>query len=416
MNENELKSIEHYAKKLEEDPSSFTDFEANDYLKLLKNNNQNDEAIEVGKTFLSMAPNLKGYLNQYGYALYNKFINVDDETIKTKENLFFDIFDEILDLCKQERYSPVESCINRVIKYAQNQTPINYELINKVLEHLDVNKLSSESFTNSEGREYESRKERYFRLRVRALYEIKEYRLCVEIANNALASNLKWHYSALQWIKYYRGCCLVELKEFDEAKKEFISLHNRIRGINFYEVLYRTDASLGNDKQANTYLLYEFFENGYDVSQMSLYTHLKQACNKTGNELVNKVVSSFIKALANENNLESDEVIDEKYTNKDSSELYDLMYEIIMNNLGLFVERHEGNIVYYNEENKYGSIGVYDQDNVFFRQADFIYDEEVMKRDRVEYTLMPTFDNKKQRLTSKAILIKTIDDFGSFGY
>ena len=29
-----------------------------------------------------MAPSLKGYINQYGYALYNKFINIDDEKSK----------------------------------------------------------------------------------------------------------------------------------------------------------------------------------------------------------------------------------------------------------------------------------------------------------------------------------------------
>ena len=32
-----------------------------------------------------MAPSLKGYINQYGYALYNKFINIDDEKNQRKE-------------------------------------------------------------------------------------------------------------------------------------------------------------------------------------------------------------------------------------------------------------------------------------------------------------------------------------------
>lgn len=84
MNENELKSIERYFNKFNEDAASFNEFEANDFIKLLKNNNRNDDAIEVGNTFLQMAPSLKGYINQYGYALYNKFINIDDEKIKEK--------------------------------------------------------------------------------------------------------------------------------------------------------------------------------------------------------------------------------------------------------------------------------------------------------------------------------------------
>ncbi|MFR2767953.1 MAG: hypothetical protein ACLTAI_06505 [Thomasclavelia sp.] len=88
----------------------------------MKKNENNDEAIEVGKTFMSLAPNLKGYLNQYGYALYNKYINIDDEKIKENETLFFGILDDILAICKQERYSPMEPSVNRAIKYLQRKS------------------------------------------------------------------------------------------------------------------------------------------------------------------------------------------------------------------------------------------------------------------------------------------------------
>ena len=196
MNENELKSIERYFNKFNEDAASFNEFEANDFIKLLKNNNRNDDAIEVGSTFLQMAPSLKGYINQYGYALYNKFINIDDEKIKEKENLFFDILEDIVNICKQEKYSPVEPAINRAIKYALSQTPINYDLMIKMLNKLDIKLLSDKPFVNKEGKEFESFKERYFRLKVRALFETKQYKACVECANQALATPLKWHYNA----------------------------------------------------------------------------------------------------------------------------------------------------------------------------------------------------------------------------
>ena len=146
MNEKELKSIQYYQGKLDNDPASFNEYEANDYMKLLKNNDQNDEAIEVGKTFLSMSPQLKGYINQYGYALYNKFVNISDEQIKEKESLFFSIVEEILDLCKQEKYSPVESTVNRVVKYALNQNPVNYELVLKMYDQLNPTLLSDKPY------------------------------------------------------------------------------------------------------------------------------------------------------------------------------------------------------------------------------------------------------------------------------
>ena len=405
MNENELKSIERYFNKFNEDAASFNEFEANDFIKLLKNNGRNDDAIEVGNTFLQMAPSLKGYINQYGYALYNKFINIDDEKIKEKESLFFDILEDILGICKQEKYSPVEPAINRAIKYALNQTPINYDLMIKMLNKLDVRLLSDKPFVNNEGREFESFKERYFRLKVRALFETKQYKACVECANQALATPLKWHYNALQWIK----CALLELKEYDEANREFISLHNRIKGVNFYEVLYKTNATVGKVKEANAYLLYEFFENGYALEQLPLYQRLNEAVENSGNELLIKVVHSFIKALCNENQKECDFTIDVKYQGKDSSSLYDEMYDLIMSHLDSLVTRKSGKVVYYNEQNQFGNISVYDHDPIFFRQADFAYDEEVERNIRVNYTVLPTYDSKKQRLTEKAILV-TIDD------
>ena len=165
-----------------------------------------------------------------------------------------------------------------------------------------------------------------------------------------------------------------QLKEYDEANREFISLHNRIKGVNFYEVLYKTNATVGKVKEANAYLLYEFFENGYALEQLPLYQRLNEAVENSGNELLIKVVHS-----------------------------------LIMSHLDSLVTRKSGKVVYYNEQNQFGNISVYDHDPIFFRQADFAYDEEVERNIRVNYTVLPTYDSKKQRLTEKAILV-TIDD------
>ena len=85
----------------------------------------------------------------------------------------------------------------------------------------------------------------------------------------------------MQWINYQRACSLVELEQYDEAKKVFLSLHNRIRNVNFYEVLYKTNAQTGNIKEANAYLLYEFFENGYSINHLGIYTRLMEATQRT---------------------------------------------------------------------------------------------------------------------------------------
>lgn len=418
MNENELKSLEVYNSKFKDDPASFNDFQANDYIRLLKKNENNDEAIEVGKTFMSLAPNLKGYLNQYGYALYNKYINIDDEKIKENETLFFGILDDILAICKQERYSPMEPSVNRAIKYLQKEKADDYEKLIEMLNLLDPNLLDDKPFTNSEGKEFESKKERYYRLKVRALYNAKKYKECVETANNALALPLKWHFNTLQWIDYQRACCLVELEQYEEAKKIFLSLHNRIRSIDFYEVLYKTNSNIGKYKEANAYLLYEFFEKGYNIDHLNIYLRLKEATLRTEDADLIEIVDIFLTKLCQENNREYTLVNDygDKYSDQNSDELYDIMYDKIMNNLDKYVERIEGTVVHYNRQKELGTISRYDEDGIFFRQEDYVYDEEVQRHDKVEYTPIETFDNKKGIVTSKAILIVTTEEYVDFNY
>ncbi|WP_297672275.1 hypothetical protein [Thomasclavelia sp.] len=418
MNENELKSLEVYNSKFKDDPASFNDFQANDYIRLLKKNDNNDEAIEAGKTFMSLAPNLKGYLNQYGYALYNKYFNIDNEKIKENETLFFGILDDILAICKQERYSPMEPAVNRAIKYLQKEKADDYGKLIEMLNLLDPNLLDDKPFTNSEGKEFESKKERYYRLKVKALYNAKRYQECVETANNALALPLKWHFNTLQWIDYQRACCLVELKQYEEAKKIFLSLHNRIRSIDFYEVLYKTNSNIGNYKEANAYLLYEFFEKGYNIDHIDTYLRLKEATLRTEDTDLIETVDIFLTKLCQENNREYTPENDykEKYSDLSSDELYDIMYDKIMNNLGKYVERVEGTVVHYNTQKELGTISRYDEDGIFFRQEDYVYDEEVQRHDKVEYTPIETFDNKKGIVTSKAILIITTEEYVDFNY
>lgn len=418
MNEIEMKNLEIYNKKFEDDPTTFSDYDAFDYIKILKDQGNNDEAIEVGSTFLSICPNLRRYINQYGYALYNKYINLDDDKIEMNENLFYDIVDNILSICKQEKYSPVEATINRVIKYLLAKKRVDYAKLNNVLDKLDISNLSDKPFINNEGKEFESKKERYYRLKIRSLYEIKDYHECIKFANNALSLSLKWHYNSLQWIKYYRGCSLVEIEDYDEAERVFLSLHSRIRGINFYEVLYKVNNNLGHDKKANTYLLTEFFELGYNIDLLPMYLRLKEATDRTNTPAISEVVDSFIyKIMLETNNSKiSNYNCNKKYQELNSSELYDRMYDEIMSNLNKYLDRSEGVVVYYNQDNSFGSISRYDEDNVFFRQSDYVYDEEIQRGDKVEYTLINTYDNKKDRITTKAILIITTEEYTNYGY
>lgn len=53
MEKREPKDLSIYDRRFEEDPSSFNDFQAMDYVRELKNQERTDDAIEVGRTFAS---------------------------------------------------------------------------------------------------------------------------------------------------------------------------------------------------------------------------------------------------------------------------------------------------------------------------------------------------------------------------
>ena len=410
MDKREPKDLTVYTQRFEEDPSSFNDFQAMDYVRELKNQNRNDEAIEVGRTFLQVGEGLTSFINHYGYALYNKFINVDDTVIAQKEDLFFSMVDEIASLCKQERFSPLEATINKAMKYILNQKPVDYQKLSHLLDKLNPLESTIEPFVNKDGKEFESKREKWYRLKVRCYYELEDYKACVETANIALTQPIKWHYNNLNWLKYYRASSLVHLQRYEEAENEFLSLGQKIPVGNSFDVLYELYINTGKEKEAYTNLVYKFFTSGYSLDQLPLYTKLLDMILTNENEKETiALANAFVYQVKSESQLDvNDLTIDEQYKTMNSSDLFDRLYNQLMEHLDAYIERQEAKVVYYNEDKGFGSLYQEDDDNLFFRQADYIYDEEVKKHDVVEYSVMKTYDTKKGRPTTKAVLLKTL--------
>lgn len=410
MDKREPKDLTVYTQRFEEDPSAFNDFQAMDYVRELKNQNRNDEAIEVGRTFLQVGEGLTSFINHYGYALYNKFINVDDTVIAQKEDLFFSMVDEIASLCKQERFSPLEATINKAMKYILNQKPVDYQKLSHLLDKLNPLESTIEPFVNKDGKEFESKREKWYRLKVRCYYELEDYKTCVETANIALTQPIKWHYNNLNWLKYYRASSLVHLQRYEEAENEFLSLGQKIPVGDSFDVLYELYINTGKEKEAYTNLVYKFFTSGYSLDQLPLYTKLLDMVltNEHEKETI-ALASAFVYQVKAESQKDvSNLTIDEQYKTMNSSELFDRLYNQLMEHLDAYIDRQEAKVVYYNEAKGFGSLYQEDDDNLFFRQADYIYDEEVKKYDVVEYSVMKTYDTKKDRPTTKAILLKTL--------
>lgn len=410
MEESKVKDLTAYKNRFEEDASSFSEFQARDFVKELKNQGKTDEAIEVGRTFLEMAPELKGYINYFGYALYNKYINIDDEEISKNESLFYGILEEIAKYCKQERYSPLEAAVNKAIKHVLKANPVDYKKLSELLDYLDAPALEDKPFVNKDGKEFESKKEKWYRMKVRALYELESYRACVETANIAFTYNLKWHYNNLNWVKYYRASSLVELGRYEEAENEFIALQGHFNAVNSFEILYKLYMNTNREDDAYTLLIDKFFKSGFDYKNIEDYKKISAMAKAKGQDKAHALAECLIKKLEEEENGKTYEAdVDlADYADLTASDAFDRVYSEVVYHLENYITRHEGKVVFYNHDKNFGSIFQDGEENLFFRQADFLDDEEVEKYDVVEYSVIKTYDRKRQQMSSKAVLLKVL--------
>lgn len=409
MEESKVKDLTAYKNRFEEDASSFSEFQARDFVKELKDQGKTDEAIEVGRTFLEMAPELKGYINYFGYALYNKYINISDEEISKNESLFYGILEEIAKYCKQERYSPLEAAVNKAIKHVLKTNPVDYKKLSELLDYLDAPTLEDKPFVNKDGKEFESKKEKWYRMKVRALYELESYRACVETANIAFTYNLKWHYNNLNWVKYYRASSLVELGRYEEAENEFIALQGHFNAVDSFEILYKLYMNTNREDDAYTLLVDKFFKGGFDYKNIEDYKKISAMAKAKGQDKAHTLAECLIKKLEEENDNTYEADVDlADYADLTASDAFDRVYSEVIYHLENYITRHEGKVVFYNHDKSFGSIFQDGEENLFFRQADFLDDEEVEKYDVVEYSVIKTYDRKRQQMSSKAVLLKVL--------
>ena len=356
-----------------------------------------------------MAPELKGYINYFGYALYNKYINISDEEISKNESLFYGILEEITKYCKQERYSPLEAAVNKAIKHVLKASPVDYKKLSELLDYLDAPSLEDKPFVNKEGKEFESKKEKWYRMKVRALYELESYRACVETANIAFTYNLKWHYNNLNWVKYYRASSLVELGRYEEAENEFIALQGHFSAVDSFEILYKLYMNTNREDDAYTLLIDKFFKGGFDYKNIEDYKKISAMTKAKGQDKAHALAECLIKKLEEENGNTYEADVDlAEYADLTASDAFDRVYSEVVYHLENYITRHEGKVVFYNHDKNFGSIFQDGEENLFFRQADFLDDEEVEKYDVVEYSLIKTYDRKRQQMSSKAVLLKVL--------
>lgn len=219
---------------------------------------QVEQALKVAKIVNEKCPEFEINNSLLAWCIYDLEINKAPEEIKKNESDYFGSVNKILNLVKQDQYSPYTRTIFKVIEYLE-QSRVNYpaEYILTWLEKLDPNQLSVNTWQGKDGRgrsiEHASDKEKWYAEKCKALYELNRFQECIEFGEQTLGLFDRFHYRNDKWIKR-RIALSFEALDTPEKAAEWIEqiLDSKAEWFIQFDMA-RFQFQLGNQKQALKY-------------------------------------------------------------------------------------------------------------------------------------------------------------------
>ena len=413
-----------YAKGVEygSNPDNRKDFNEWDYLfysKCLYKLGSYEEILVLYKEFHELFPESDKLNNNMGWSLYHarlKTFNFKTDDIKK----YLSQIDYIIKNCNDDQYSPRSFILMHVIdaifkkKIAAN---INYELSNKYLSLIDQSKLSdkeSEREENWEIKKCESDKEKWYRMKIKTLLNLKKYHECIKYADESFEEVTKFHDSNFYWVNCWKAKSYLYLGQYDIAKEVINSILKSLNHWVLYYALFEIYANQGEIENAlrvacigalngNDYKVevsffndfaYFLFKNAY-VREAALHYKLI--------EIIRSEESWKKIKLPNDFSYPEDIVSMDKQT--------------ILNNLKKFwhqeknrgLEFFEGTIIKILPNDKSGFIEDTLGNSYYFNIRDFVKKINSLTIGlRVRFTLAERMDKKKNEIKKNAVEISII--------
>jgi tetratricopeptide (TPR) repeat protein len=176
------------------------------YAFCLRKIGQVDQACQIANEVNERWPGFEMNHSLLAWCIYDLEINRAPEEIKKNESDYFGAVNKILNLVKQDQYSPYTRTIFKVIEYLEKSS-VNYpaEYILTWLEKLNPNQLSLDTWEGKDGKgrtiEHASYKEKWYTEKCKALFESNRFQECIEFCEQTLGLFGRLHYSNDKWIK-----------------------------------------------------------------------------------------------------------------------------------------------------------------------------------------------------------------------
>jgi len=399
---------------------SCNEWEGWGYATCLRKLGNSEEALEICRAIYQKKPDFEAGNNLYAWCIYDIEIKKEKEQIQEDENSFIKAANAILNLTKQNKYSPYTKTVFKVIDYLINTKSI-YPA-NEVLGWIDKlapNDLSSEAFSidDSEGkhREIQSEKEKWFAVKTKALEKSEQYQECIELCEKALNNLSKFHHSNDIWFKRrkalskagigYKDQAIIELEDILQNRKEWFiqyeiaQLYFDMREIE-KALKFSIDAALNFGKDENKWELFSLMAKILnnigrieDAKKHLLYS-IKLRIDREWNipESLNKMLLEF--------NINISEQINIKELNKDLKALWNKEKNSCSPPI-------QGTVKTMLQNGKAGFISGADGKDYYFKISSFKGDNNKLFRGlKVTFLTEESFDKKKNIKTKAAVHIQ----------
>lgn len=212
----------YHGKKLD---TSWTCWDYYYYALALRKTHHYAQAREIARAGMMAFPDFVNLRSIYCWSLYylyvQKFRGDSQEAADFRRAV-----DSILKYSKQEKYSPYENAVWRMLSYLKTKPGQNREMA-AYLRRLDPDLLSTEPRTfMAQGKErtVASDREKWYSLNSRFLVKEGRYADCIRCCEEALRLFPELHHDNDIWFAYRIALCKLRLGEVEEAEKRFHEL------------------------------------------------------------------------------------------------------------------------------------------------------------------------------------------------
>lgn len=154
------------------------------YAYCLQRTQQYEKGLEIAREAYLRNSEFSRIRTVYATCIYHTAITKSADQIKLDEATFMKAANAIAKLVKQEKYSPLENTVFKVVQYLDDKNPYPAEDILKWLDLLNPIELSAEPFkaTSNDGLlvEHKSNREKWYHQRCKAFFKAERYQECID--------------------------------------------------------------------------------------------------------------------------------------------------------------------------------------------------------------------------------------------